>query len=134
MIKMDEGACMLGELALVPDDSPISNSGILFYNTLFDENAACHVALGMGFNETVEGFENMTDEELKELGINDSIIHVDFMVGSKELNVTGYTRDGKKVQIFKTATGLFDRSKATPGFFRCCLPCFYHHCEKELLQ
>lgn len=92
---------MLGELALVPDDSPISNSGILFYNTLFDENAACHVALGMGFNETVEGFENMTDEELKELGINDSIIHVDFMVGSKELNVTGYTRDGKKVQIFK---------------------------------
>lgn len=101
MIKMDEGACMLGELALVPDDSPISNSGILFYNTLFDENAACHVALGMGFNETVEGFENMTDEELKELGINDSIIHVDFMVGSKELNVTGCTRDGKKVQIFK---------------------------------
>lgn len=101
MIKMDEGACMLGELALVPDDSPISNSGILFYNTLFDENAACHVALGMGFNETLEGFENMTDEEIKAKGINDSIIHVDFMVGSKELNVTGYTRDGKKVQIFQ---------------------------------
>lgn len=101
MIQMDEGACMLGELALVPDDSPISNSGILFYNTLFDENAACHVALGRGFNETVPGFENMTDEELKEKGINDSIIHVDFMVGSKELNITGCTRDGKKVQIFK---------------------------------
>lgn len=101
MIHMDEGACMLGELALVPDDSPISNSGILFYNTLFDENAACHVALGRGFNETVPGFENMTDEELKEKGINDSIIHVDFMVGSKELNITGCTRDGKKVQIFK---------------------------------
>ncbi len=101
MIKMDEGACMLGELALVPDDSPISNSGILFYNTLFDENAACHVALGRGFNETVPGFETMTDEEVKEKGVNDSIIHVDFMVGSKELNVTGYTRDGKKVQIFK---------------------------------
>lgn len=101
MIKMDEGACMLGELALVPDDSPISNSGILFYNTLFDENAACHVALGRGFNETIEGFADMTDEELKEKGINDSMIHVDFMVGSKELNVTGYTRDGKKVQIFK---------------------------------
>lgn len=101
MIQMDEGACMLGELALVPDDSPISNSGILFYNTLFDENAACHVALGRGFNETVPGFDQMSDEELKETGINDSIIHVDFMVGSKELNVTGYTRDGKKIQIFK---------------------------------
>ena len=101
MIKMDEGACMLGELALVPDDSPISNSSILFYNTLFDENAACHVALGAGFNETIPGFDKMSNEELKEKGINDSIIHVDFMVGSKELNVTGYTRDGKKVQIFK---------------------------------
>lgn len=101
MIAMDEGACMLGELALVPDDSPISNSGILFYNTLFDENAACHVALGAGFNETIPGFENMTDEELKEKGINDSIIHTDFMIGCKELNVTGYTRDGKKVEIFK---------------------------------
>ncbi len=101
MIKMDEGACMLGELALVPVDSPISNSGILFYNTLFDENAACHVALGRGFNETVPGFESMTEEELKEKGVNDSIIHVDFMVGSRELNITGYTRDGRKVPIFK---------------------------------
>lgn len=101
MIAMDEGACMLGELALVPHDSPISNSGILFYNTLFDENAACHVALGAGFNETLPGFENMTEEELLEKGINDSIIHVDFMIGCKELNVTGYTRDGKKVQVFK---------------------------------
>ena len=63
MIGMDEGACMLGELALVPDDSPISNSGILFYNTLFDENAACHVALGRGFNETIRGYENMSNEE-----------------------------------------------------------------------
>ena len=101
MIHMDEGAAMLGELALVPDDSPISNSGILFYNTLFDENAACHVALGMGFNETLDGYENMSDEEIKEKGINDSLIHVDFMIGSKELNITGCTRDGKKVQIFK---------------------------------
>ena len=101
MIGMDEGACMLGELALVPDDSPISNSGILFYNTLFDENAACHVALGRGFNETIRGYENMSNEEIKELGVNDSIIHVDFMVGSKELNVTGYTKDGQKVEIFR---------------------------------
>lgn len=101
MINMDEGACMLGELALVPDDSPISNTGILFYNTLFDENAACHVALGAGFNETIPGFESMTEEEINAKGINDSIIHTDFMIGSKELNVTGYTRDGKKIQIFK---------------------------------
>ena len=72
---------MVGELALVPVDSPISNAGILFYNTLFDENAACHVALGAGFNEVFPGFENMSTEELKARGINDSIIHVDFMVG-----------------------------------------------------
>lgn len=101
MISVDEGACMLGELALVPDDSPISNSGILFYNTLFDENAACHVALGAGFNETIPGFADMSDEEIKAKGINDSLIHTDFMIGCKELNVTGYTKDGKKIEIFK---------------------------------
>lgn len=101
MVSMDEGACMLGELALVPVNSPVSNSGVLFYNTLFDENAACHVALGRGFNEVVPDFASMSEEELREKGVNDSIIHVDFMVGSEELNITGYTRDGKKVQIFK---------------------------------
>ena len=101
MIAMDEGACMLGELALVPADSPISNSGVLFYKTLFDENAACHVAMGRGFKNTVEGFENMTDEELKELGVNDSMIHVDFMIGSADLDITGYTRDGKEVAVFR---------------------------------
>lgn len=101
MISMDEGAAMLGELALVPVDSPISNSGILYYNTLFDENAACHVALGRGFSNVIEGYENMTLEETYELGINNSIIHVDFMVGCKELDVFGYTKDGKKVQILK---------------------------------
>ncbi len=101
MLQMDEGASMLGELALVPVDSPISNAGILFYNTLFDENAACHVALGAGFNEVFPGFETMSTEELKARGINDSIIHVDFMVGCKELSITGYTRDGKAVKIFE---------------------------------
>ena len=101
MISMDEGAAMLGELALVPNDSPISNSGILYYNTLFDENAACHVALGMGFDNVIEGYEDKTKEELKEMGINDSVMHVDFMVGSSELNITGYTKDGTAVQIFK---------------------------------
>lgn len=101
MLQMDEGASMLGELALVPVDSPISNAGILFYNTLFDENAACHVALGAGFNEVFPGFETMSTEELKARGINDSIIHVDFMVGCKELSITGYTLDGKAVKIFE---------------------------------
>ena len=101
MLHMDEGASMLGELALVPHDSPVSNTGILFYNSLFDENAACHVALGFGFPECVEGFESMTDQELQEKGVNDSIIHVDFMIGSKDMDITGYTRDGKAVQIFK---------------------------------
>ena len=101
MITMDEGAAMLGELALVPYDSPISNSGVLFYNTLFDENAACHIAMGRGFNETIPGFADMSKEQLKEKGINDSMIHVDFMIGSAELDVTGYTRDGKVVPIFR---------------------------------
>ncbi len=107
MIGTDEGACMLGEVALVPVDSPISNSGILFYNTLFDENAACHMALGRGFNENIPGHHDMTREELAAKGVNDSMIHVDFMVGSKELNITGYTRDGKAVQVFKNGNWAF---------------------------
>lgn len=101
ILAVDEGASMLGELALVPHDSPISRSGILFYNTLFDENAACHVALGRGFPETVEGYEAMSNEELKELGVNDSVVHVDFMVGSGELDITGYTEEGKAIPIFR---------------------------------
>ena len=104
MVAMDEGAAMLGELALVPVESPIYQQGILFYNTLFDENATCHVALGRGFNEVIPGFDTMSGEELKAKGINDSIIHVDFMVGCKELSITGYTREGKAVQIFKNGT------------------------------
>jgi len=101
MIAMDDGACMLGELALVPVDSPISNSGILYYNTLYDENAACHVALGRGFSNVIEGYEDMTLEETYEMGINNSIIHVDFMIGCKELQINGYTKDGQEVAVFK---------------------------------
>ncbi len=104
MIAMDEGAAMLGELALVPVESPIYQTGILFYNTLFDENAACHVALGRGFNEVVPGFEDMSSEELKARGINDSIIHVDFMIGCKDLSITGYTKDGSSVKIFENGS------------------------------
>ena len=107
MIAMDEGACKLGEVALVPYDSPINNTGILFYSTLYDENAACHLALGLGFNNAIKDFEKYSYEELKNMGVNDSGIHVDFMIGSKDLSITGYTRDGKKVQIFKNGNWAF---------------------------
>ena len=99
MISRDEGACMLGELALIPCDSPINNSGILYYETLFDENASCHVALGRGFNDCIDGFEKLTNDECKALGINDSMIHVDFMIGAPDMNITGY-KDGKAHPIF----------------------------------
>ena len=108
---------MLGELALVPVESPIYQQGILFYNTLFDENAACHVALGRGFNEVIPGFDTMSGEELKAKGINDSIIHVDFMVGCKELSITGYTREGKAVQIYKNGPWALNAHKRRK-FFR----------------
>ena len=102
MLRVDEGASLLGELALVPVDSPhFPARHPSTTTTLFDENAACHVALGRGFNEVIPGFENMSPEELKAKGVNDSIIHVDFMIGCKELSITGYTRDGRAVQIFK---------------------------------
>lgn len=101
MISMDEGAAYLGECALIAYDSPINNTGILFYNTLFDENASCHLALGRGFNECLAGFENMSVEECKKAGINDSMIHVDFMIGSKDMSIVGVTNNGDRIQIFK---------------------------------
>lgn len=107
MISMDEGACKLGEVALVPYDSPINNTGILFLSTLYDENAACHLALGKGFSNCIEDYEKYSFEELKNMGINDSTIHVDFMIGSKDLNITGVTRDGKEVAIFKNGNWAF---------------------------
>ena len=107
MINMDEGSCYLGECALVPYDSPISNSGLLFYNTLFDENAACHLALGAGFADTIKGFENMSLDEVHKLGVNESMIHVDFMIGCKDLNITAKTHDGKLVPIFKDGNWAF---------------------------
>ena len=107
MVSMDEGAAMLGECALIPYDSPINESGVLFYNTLFDENASCHFAVGHGFNECLKGFENMTDEECKAKGINDSMIHVDFMIGSRDMSIVGVTKDGKRVQIFSNGNWAF---------------------------
>lgn len=99
MIGMDEGAAKLGELALIPCNSPINNTGILFYETLFDENASCHVALGAGFNDCIDGYMDKTNEECRALGINDSMIHVDFMIGAPDLCITGY-KDGKATPIF----------------------------------
>ncbi len=107
MISMDEGAKMLGECALIAYDSPINNTGILFYNTLFDENASCHLALGRGFNECVKGFEDMTNEEIHAKGINDSMIHVDFMIGSDDLEVIGVTKNGERVPLFKNGNWAF---------------------------
>lgn len=101
LLGMDEGARMLGELALVSKNSPINRSGILFYNTLFDENAACHVALGFGFTNLYPGFENLTREELTARGINESMIHVDFMIGADDLKITGIRGDGTRVPVFE---------------------------------
>ena len=101
LIAMDEGSCMLGECALVPYDSPIRNSGIMFYNTLFDENAACHLALGRGYSSNIRSYENYTLDELRAMGVNDSMVHEDFMIGSADLAVTGITASGERVEIFK---------------------------------
>ena len=106
MLSMDEGAKYLGELALIPYDSPIANTGILFYNTLFDENASCHVALGRGFCDTIDAFEEKSLEECQALGVNDSMIHVDFMIGAPDLEITGY-KDGVAYPIFKDGNWAF---------------------------
>ena len=107
MISMDEGAAYLGECALVPERSPIAESGLLFYNTLFDENAACHLALGRGFPDTISDHHNKTLEECRALGINDSMIHEDFMIGCASMNIDAITRDGKTVPVFRNGNWAF---------------------------
>ena len=107
MISMDETAGYLGEVALIPYDSPINKTNILFFNTLYDENASCHLALGMGFTNCIKDYEKYTKEELNSMGINDSMIHVDFMIGSNDLDIVGETIDGKKIQIFKDGNWAF---------------------------
>ena len=101
LLDMDEGAKRLGEIALVADNSPISNTGILFKNTLFDENASCHFALGAAYSENLEGANQRSEEENRKLGMNNSLIHVDFMVGSKDVTVTGIKNDGSEVVLLK---------------------------------
>ena len=104
MFAMDEGAAMLGEVALVPKESPINQSGLMFFNTLFDENACCHVAAGAGFSEVLDGFMDMSDEEILAKGVNDSLIHVDFMVGSDDLHIVGIHEDGSETDVFVNGT------------------------------
>ena len=108
MISMDEGAAYLGECALVPVDSPISESGLLFYETLFDENAACHLALGSGFADCIRGYEELTLDQCREMGVNDSMIHVDFMIGYEGLDIDAETRDGKTVPILRRGKWAFE--------------------------
>ena len=107
LIGMDEGAAYLGECALVPQHSPICESGILFYNTLFDENAACHLALGMGFADTIKGFEEKGLEECRKLGINDSMVHEDFMIGCDSMNIDAICEDGSTIAIFRSGNWAF---------------------------
>ena len=107
ILEMDEGAKYLGECALVPHDSPISNLGILFYNTLYDENASCHLAVGSGISEAIEGGMSKSREELLQVGINDSLTHVDFMFGTADLSITGIRPDGTRVPVFQNGNWAF---------------------------
>lgn len=107
LISMDEGAAYLGECALVPFDSPIQNSGLIFYNTLFDENASCHLALGAGYTNTLADYDKLTLEECHKRGINDSMVHEDFMIGTPDLSVVGVTAKGERIKIFENGNWAF---------------------------
>ena len=101
VLDTDEGARRLGEVALVPDSSPISQSGLLFYNTLFDENAASHIALGQCYSKCFKSEVNLSEAEVKARGGNSSMIHIDWMIGSNEIDVDGISESGERTPIFK---------------------------------
>jgi len=107
IINMDEGARYLGEVALVPYSSPINLSGLIFYNTLFDENACCHFAIGAGFPDTIRGCHEKSLEEIYALGVNDSMVHKDFMIGTEDLSIVAHCRDGRTVEIFRDGNWAF---------------------------
>ena len=107
LIETDEGSHYLGEVALVPYDSPISNANILFFNTLFDENASCHLAIGKAYPVCIKNGENMTKEELDRNGVNDSLVHEDFMIGTADLEIIGITSTGAEIPIFKNGNFAF---------------------------
>jgi aminopeptidase len=100
LVELDEGSSRLGEVALISHNSPISNMGILFYNTLFDENASCHLALGNAYTMNIKDGYTLSEEELMKKGYNKSMAHVDFMFGSSDMEIVGTTQDGKKVKVF----------------------------------
>ncbi|MCD5325506.1 MULTISPECIES: aminopeptidase [Pontibacillus] len=110
LLNMDEGARHLGELAIVPHQSPISQSGVIFYNTLYDENASCHLALGKAYPSSIEGGAKMDDNQLDENGVNNSLVHVDFMMGSGELDIDGITSTGETEPVFRNGNWAFDFS------------------------
>ncbi|HET7616529.1 MAG TPA: aminopeptidase, partial [Bacillales bacterium] len=101
LIETDEGSHYLGEVALVPNDSPISQSGLIFFNTLYDENASCHLAIGKAYPSSLEGGSKMDAEELEQQGANSSLAHVDFMIGSDKLDIDGITKDGDVEPLFR---------------------------------
>jgi aminopeptidase len=107
MIATDDGAARLGEIALVPNSSPISKSGLMFHNTLYDENASCHLALGRAYKFNYVGGLELTDEEFAAVGGNQSLIHVDFMVGSGEMNIDGITDDGRAEPVMRKGEWAF---------------------------
>lgn len=107
MLDFDEGSRRLGEVALVPYDSPISNANILFFNTLYDENAACHLALGACYPENIENGIHMSEEELTQHGANSSVQHVDFMFGTKDMDINGICEDGTEVPVFRKGNFVF---------------------------
>src|SRR5699024_6016324 len=104
LLDTDEGAKRIGEIALVPNESPISRSGLIFYNTLFDENASVHIALGKAYPTNIEGGEQMNEDQLDKHGVNDSMTHVDFMVGSAAMDIDGVTADGSLEPVFRNGT------------------------------
>ena len=99
LVFENNGARGLGEVALVSDPSPISQSGITFFNTLFDENASCHLAIGAAYPTCLKNSDDLSEEELKERGLNHSLAHVDFMIGHEKMNIKGITKDGQQVDI-----------------------------------
>ena len=107
MLESDEGAKYLGEVAFVPYNSPISNSKLIFFNTLFDENAACHLALGRAYESCVKNADKYSEEELEKMGVNNSVIHVDFMIGTSDLEITGINKNGETIKIFSNGNWTF---------------------------
>jgi aminopeptidase len=101
MIETDEGARQLGEVSLVPHSSPIASSGVLFLNTLFDENAACHIALGQAYSSCLKDGDSLTPEQLASRGANSSLIHVDWMIGSNHIDVDGVRSTGEPEPVMR---------------------------------